>query len=256
MRRKVNSPPLSLFSFQDMITGLSGIMIFLVLIMVLDLVTAKPVPPPEKTVVEHDDIDKLRAEVVKLKKQYDENARMLNLVIVSSTTNDLDVMTTMTQDASQMQNEIVARQSQISKLKDQLETLKLEKAASERKRLEKESVRKALEEAIAKIPENVVTIIFERGQSKVPIYVDCSLEQVKVHFPIQKKDTLLYGVNEAANKLRLLAQDMDKTTSYFVFLIRPSSVNYAFELEEAIKNMGFNTGRDPLPEDKILKFST
>jgi DNA repair exonuclease SbcCD ATPase subunit len=254
MGRKDNSPPLSLFSFQDIITGLCGIMILLVLIMVLDLITKPDVKPTEKGPDEEVNIDKLRADVEALKKQYNENERGLAERVPE--TNVLTELAIKTKDANQQDAAIRNLDTQVPKLKEQLANLKQEKEESDRKYKELENVRKALDAAIAQIPaKSEMTIILERGQSKMPIYVECSQKTVTVHFPIHKKEPIIFTLSQATAQLLKLANETDKLTNYFVFLIRPSSVKYAFDLQSAIKSLGFATGQDPVLEDKVVKFS-
>jgi DNA repair exonuclease SbcCD ATPase subunit len=255
-KRKNNSTPLSLFSFQDMITGLCGIMILLVLIMVLDLVEARSnAKPSSNTVKEEVDLQALQKEVDELQKKYLSNQQALSSVVVQTNRNDLTEITVMTKNLTDQEKQILGLKSQVELLKSQLADRKKEKNESDRKLREMEEIRKQLEAAIAKTSENDLTIIPERGYNKMPIYVDCSGKTVKVHFPVQKKETILIDISNAAARLAQLAQSTDKEANYFVLLIRPSSLGYAFKLEPVLESVGFKVGRDPIPEQKVLKFA-
>jgi hypothetical protein len=256
-KRKNNSTPLSLFSFQDMITGLCGIMILLVLIMVLDLVEARSNTPVSKKHINEDvDLVALKQEVEALEKQYLSNSLALSSLIVQTNRNAFIEMSEMAKNLTEQEKQILGLQSQITVLKSQLADRKNEKSESDRKLREMEEIRKKLEAAIAKTSENDLTIIPERGYNKMPIYVDCSGKSVKVYFPVQKKEPIIFDVSDASAKLAQLARNTDKESNYFVLLIRPSSISYALSLEPMLEVMGFKIGRDPIPEQKVLKFAS
>lgn len=61
----------SLFAFQDIITGLCGVLILIVLTMTLDFANTReePAAPPEPLVSEHADIEKLELEIAALQKE-------------------------------------------------------------------------------------------------------------------------------------------------------------------------------------------
>ena len=72
MKHSRRSTPFSLFSFQDIITGLCGIMIFFVLIMILDLVMKREptAVQSENQNIEIDDwTDELKMEIAALKNE-------------------------------------------------------------------------------------------------------------------------------------------------------------------------------------------
>jgi len=253
--RRQHSSPLSLFSFQDLITGVSGIMILMVLVMLVDIVQRKSgsVLPPK--IVEQNDIDKVKLEVETLTEQYRVNASHLALTIIQTNRNELTDVVEVKQEVSQQERRLLALQSQVRELQMQLHKLVIDKTESERKRVETESIRAAFEVAIAKTAENELTIIPERGYNKTPIYLDCSGRDVKVCFPIHKKDSQTIPVEGVQGELRKLAKHFDSESNYFVLLIRPSSMSYAFTIEALLESIGFKTGRDPISESKILKFS-
>jgi hypothetical protein len=256
-KRKNNSTPLSLFSFQDMITGLCGIMILLVLIMVLDLVEARSnAPRSSNTIKEEVDLQALQKEVDELQKKYLSNQQALSSLVVQTNRNDLTEITVMTKNLTDQEKQILGLQSQVELLKSKLAERKKEKLEADKKLREMEEIKKRLEAAIAKTSENDLTIIPERGYNKMPVYVDCSGKVVKVYFPVQKRETIIFDSADASLQLIKLSQSIDKETNYFVLLIRPSSLHYANKLWYLLQTNGFKVGRDPVPEQKILKFKS
>lgn len=254
MRRR-ETYPFSLFSFQDMITGLCGIMILLVLVMLVGVIQRKSSGVKITDVVEQTDLQKLAAEVDALTRAYQDNAALLSTRIIRSPTNELGELSEAMHTVTQQERQILALQSQQRELDERLKKMIAEKAETERARKEKEAIRAKIEADISKLVENELTIIPERGYKKLPVFLDCSGREVKAHFIFHKRGELAIPAAQVKSEVNQLTGSLDRDTSYFVLLIRPSSVAYAFELESLLEKRGFSTGRDPLPEDKILRFA-
>lgn len=249
------SYPFSLFSFQDLITGLCGIMILLVLVMLVGVIQRKGAGGKTTDVVEQADLQKLAAEVDALTRTYQENGALLSLRIVRGSTNELGELSEAMHAVTQQERQILALQSQQRELDVRLKKLFEEKAETERLRREKEAIRTKIETDISKLVDNELTVIPERGYKKLPVFLDCSGREVKAHFIFHKRSDLVIPSAQVRSEVDQLTGAIDRETSYFVLLIRPSSVAYAFELESLLEKQGFSTGRDPLPEEKVLRFA-
>ena len=88
MRRKSQNP-FSLFAFQDIITGLCGIMVFFVLVMLVDLISGREAPRTESepTPIEaKDDFDALRREIASLRETLKQLKEETRRIIVAAET--------------------------------------------------------------------------------------------------------------------------------------------------------------------------
>lgn len=225
-RRGGASSPLSLFSFQDIITGISGIMILIVLMMVLDLMNTKvhgppPPPPPE--------VKDLKSEIAGLKKK------------IADLKNQVKKGDKKIKDFQTAKDE--ARRTKT--LKDQLANL-LKELAGLKTKLAECSV-------IFVLP--VVSLT-----DKIPIMVVCSGKDIKAKVLRQGESIQNFPLPQGTRQLPAtsgflkwaLARDPKK--EQFVFIFRPSAAPYGQALLKTIKSSGFVRGHEPIEEARPVGF--
>ena len=254
MRKRRQRIRFSLFAFQDIITGLCGVLILLVLFMLVDFVTA-----PERRVVEPDPINEtgdssesLRRAIQRLESELAKAREAARTAIVSvKDAAAPEVAAKLTAEMSEKEKELAALVSQVADLQTRVAKAKDADARNKRKVREMEETRRILEGKIAALRNKKgVTLIPERGSFKSPVYIICGKGGVEIVRPLKKNarrkwvnsDNLRDGVTEA-----LL--DLDHTTHTVILLVRPSGVDMMDELSRLAKSLGFSYGRDPLEED-------
>lgn len=258
MRRRGHNP-FSLFSFQDIITGLCGIMIFMVLVQAVDLVTGKDRVCQDKLVVADANTghESIRREVVELERNIaDVRSRAAKVVVVPKDRVRPEEVEKLTKVMTEKEKVVAALVSQVHDLETQVEKARNADAEDSEKVKEMERARRLLEQKLASQKcRKGLTLIPERGESKLPIYVVCAGRGIEVWRPFENGcGCRRFGTNEVNDALADYFDEIDHTTHSVVLLVRPSGVGVMNVIGKLLKAMSFTYGRDPLEEDVEIVF--
>lgn len=258
-RRKTN--PFSLFSFQDIITGLCGIMILLVLLVIVDITTRRDAPQGsrERSVPVEDDSHKeeLLSEIEALEKRLTalkDESRLL--VVAASEKVAPEVRERLVSELNERQREAAALLSQVEDLR--IRVFKAREADAEGKKAiaEMDRHRGILETKLNEMKNRKgVTLIPEYGEYKLPVFVVCGRGGIQVVRPLEgsgSRETIrqwLPDNTDMEKNLRRELDRLDRTTHTIILLIRPTGVKHMDALAKLVEGMGFSYGRDPLEED-------
>ena len=99
-----------------------------------------------------------------------------------------------------------------------------------------------------------VTLIPERGESKIPVYMVCSSTSLEIHSPFEKSPKKTIPADEVELGLGHLLAELDHTTHCVVLLVRPSGVETMNKAVELLRGNSFAYGRDPLEEGSEVIF--
>lgn len=244
----------SLFSFQDIITGLCGILILIVLTMILDVVDTREMAETaaKPAVVESVDAERLKSEIAELQKELAAAREAAKRVIVSvKSAVSPEEAQRLAVELSEKERERIALLSQVEALRQRLAAARDADAKNRQKLREMEETRRALERRLASLSgRKGITLIPERGFHKIPVYLVCGRGGVEMLRPLEKSAARRWIPDERVDEevgeelLRL-----DHTTHTAILLVRPSGVDMMDRLASLVKNMGFSCGRDPLEED-------
>ena len=259
MIRRSRNNPFSLFSFQDIITGLCGIMIFMVLVQVVGLAFERTVDVPtydSDLEVAEEEREKLKKEIAKLERELSAVKAKSAKAIVSA--NDK----AKSEDVEKVQKELTEKElvvaalvSQVHDLETQVEAAKKADAENRAKVQEMERTRRLLERQIADMKgRKGVTLIPERGSVKIPVYMVCSSQGLEIHSPFEKRPAKKILNSDIERGLGRFLADLDHTTHCVVLLVRPSGVKVMDRAEELLKGNSFAYGRDPLAENDEIVF--
>lgn len=261
-RRGGTDSPLSLFSFQDIITGISGIMILVVLMMVLDLLNRKILehPPPQFPNV---NIKEVRAEIGDLSRQAEGLSRKIKdrEGVIQGLRNVHFAEIPKRQDKARdekrsLDQRLAERRGQLKQAQD------AERAANEKKHelgtrvavLEGELAAAKPKAAPPEPNKDEIAITIRHGQrtTKTPIVAVCSGSGIKTKVLRQGSGIQTFP----ASKTAFLAWARKRKTAkeQFVLIIKPSASHYAQELVHAIRNAGFVVGHEPFEEQKTVVF--
>ena len=223
-KKRRTSVSISLFSFQDIITCLSGIMILLVLLITLDMVTQKLSARPDA------DIKYEGSPFVEDQNRLEKDRLEKNVKELENRHQDI-------QDQKK-QFEIIERG-----LHSRLEELK------------------KLHDAL--FLDNTITLIPEKGSEQKPLLVECSGDTIRRGKTNLKIDTGVkinpdvfstdgIGIQQFLKSLALV----NKKDEYILFMIKPSASDYAMQLIGQVRRMGFDVGYDAMLEDQVLSFGS
>jgi len=232
--------PISLFSFQDIITSISGIMVLLVLLFAVRLavVSLTPLPPtpepPEEGAAALPDRQKEIA-------GYEDVLVGLRLKEITGKRvtymGELD-----RQQTDKMKQEF-------SDLTAQLGAIAVETAQAQ-------SALTNLVVAIEKKKMRDVIRILPREGGKRPIVVECSMLQIRCQKP---EGTAGAEVFSGPDKLELFLDHVrsrrpDASRDFFLLMLKPSCAAYFDIMRNGIKGLGYDVGWDALQEQEVMGF--
>lgn len=255
-RSKGSASPISLFSFQDLITSLSGILILLVLMMSVQIavqgVTSKPLQ------IENQDaqarLEALREKVASLR---DRLAELRALHGNQSTNDAVSLVRAFVQaerERDALQDAIAKSQSAISALEQQLERARAEEAEA---RNQSSSLKKEMDELRAAQAEvlknNKMFVIPEEGAAKTAVIVECSGATVRAGYIDRATPPVTFAVgDDVGTDFRKYLGNLTSSREYIVFMVKPSGVNVFGELKGMAEANGFDVGYDALEEDRTI----
>lgn len=225
-RRRKNSSSIviSLFSFQDIITCLSGVMILIVLLTAVNIVAGKldigesmeqKIPDGGKLSCNREEL--LKQEIEQLKKVKKQSERELSAYRI--------------------------RQEELRKQLTQLD----QKSRS-----------------ISRQSRTISFIPAEEGENRNQraLLIECSEELIRSevvnHNPTardKKSPTAIFSTDRKGI-LQLLhsLEKLDKSREYPLFIIKPSASDYAMQLIRQVQSMGFDVGYDAMVEEESVAF--
>lgn len=256
MRHRSTGSPFSLFSFQDIITGLCGIMIFLVLVMLVDIITrraAESVP-----VMEVSEVERLEKEVAELEAKA---KALLAAVRAKRAAAAADApeearhgaaVELAEQEARGRMAEAEGRKAE----KDASDAAAANEAATETVRALEARATK-LEKRLEELKKrNRITLIPEEGFRKKPVYVVLSSSGTEIASPyLDGGKTSAYGSGEEAfQKALARLAGLDTHAYCLVLLVRPDAFDRMDRIAFRLREAGFDVGRDPIAQDAEIDF--
>ena len=254
MKRFRRNTTFSLFSFQDIITGLCGIIILFVLIMLVDVVMKRDAshhqdeqPPLE---VENN-TDELRKEIASLKADLAIVKEAAKSVIVAAKDKAApEISAKLDKDLSAKEREVAALLSQVLDLRTRVAAATEADAANKKRVRDMEETRRLLENKLAALKDKKgVTLIPERGEIKAPVYLVLGRGGVEVLRPLKKIYRQWYFFDDLKRGLSDELLKLDHTTHTVILLVRPSGIKKMQAVADIVRGMGLSYGRDPLEED-------
>ncbi|NCC50846.1 MAG: hypothetical protein EOM20_06465 [Spartobacteria bacterium] len=255
-RRKVGTSPISLFSFQDLITSLSGILILLVLIMSVQIAIQGEVTKPPPVMDNHlqERLADLREQAKSLRRQLDE----LRELYRSQGTNDAVATARVNIQAEREHDElrdaIEKSQNNLTALEKQLERARAKETEARNKTIslktEIDKLRAAQAEALQK---NRMFVIPEPGAPKTAVIVECSGETVRAGYIDRATPPVSFVAGEAMeSEFRQYLDRLSSSSEYLVFMVKPSGVNVFYKLKNVAIENNFDVGYDALEEERSI----
>lgn len=259
MRRRNRQNPFSLFSFQDIITGLAGIMVFLVLVQVVGQAMGREIAAENESPTDESDqsMAQLRNEIAVLERRLAGERERTSKVIVTvgdrARTGDVAKVT---KDLTEKERIIAALVSQVHDLETKVAAARDADAQDREKIKEMERTRRLLEQKMSSMKgRKGITLIPERSDFKIPVYLICDRGGIEAVSPFEKNfRRRTISAEEVSQELGNMLDNMDHTTHAVVLLVRPSGVKWMDLAVELLKERRFAYGRDPLEEGVEIAF--
>lgn len=250
-RRRKSAPPISLFSFQDIITSVTGIMILITLMLGLELVQRTVNSPPRKT-----------AEVTEsLQAATDAAASEIEDIKDELRKRQPGVIEAAGLDPASLRRELQDVQELNQQLQQELSASEKQQAEAERRRKQAQSEKDRRAEdsrTLAELREQVAEAearLQELKQSNRVIFNPAS-GSAKRPWLVEVSDRgLLVGEAGKAQKpqsfaglapFREWAARRNADAEYFVLLVKPAGVDTFYAVSQALQQLKFDVGYDLL----------
>ncbi|MBF0100499.1 MAG: hypothetical protein HQK77_06280 [Desulfobacterales bacterium] len=218
MRRRYSNQttPISLFSFQDIITSLVGILILITLLLGIE-VTAKT----DLTI----SLGKNKPNPVENEQNEKINAKQA-----------------LEQKLNQLQSEF-----------EEISNGKLQENLTEKEMLKQKLSQ--LQNKLLELNKNKKMAIIPGKDTKLPLIIECSQKGIVFSSIGQKEHPYTFTPNsQGIYDLMEHVRNRKKALDYFVVMIKPSGSDYALFIVDKIKAQGFDVGYDALEEDVSLSY--
>jgi hypothetical protein len=256
-RRSSNSAPLSLFSFQDLITSLSGILILIVLLMSIHVAVQDPAHAPRAAEDEGLPIEALRNRVEDLRGQL---RKMQATLSVLGTT---DVVKIATDDIREERRHGAVRAAmdgatrRIGELTEEIARVELLADAARQRANDAQLERSNLQILSDAALDRLLFVIPEPGSGKTPVLVECSGASSRLGYIDKPGDPLILPPGrQGMEAFRAKIVTLSPSREYIVFMIKPSGVGVFEELWAIADGLGFDVGYDALEEDRVIAFGS
>ena len=272
-RKSSEESPVSLFSFQDIITSITGIMFLVVLMLILIMLTSRPETKRQSS----ENIQALQSELAELKSKL----RQLR--------SDSQDLSRQLEDLKKLSPEEMARLQEQNRRQLQIEQAELEKLLQEinRKNLqlkvrqqeitELEKITKPRKKVIENIQKELADItkviidkenklrqrsrvmkyVIHSNMIKRPVLAELDQNGVRLLDIDKQQFTDLRRPGKAQDSLALLALELgkyDKNQVYFSVAVKPGGFKYAMPLLTMLKNHNLERGTEILPDDNTSIF--
>lgn len=273
--RRDNGPGISFFSFQDIITSVTGIMFLVVLLLMLLVISGKSSAAAEGG----DEVEELRRKAAELremlaarelrneemKKRLEELRNISEADVLARRDELLAQLPRLEAKLREVENALGASGRSLEQLRQRIETLTLE---LERKQQLKEKNQSQLTsssdqiaqlEAEARDRRRVVRYTMERTSTRTPVLVECGAEGI-IARQLDENDLhefkLTGGEDFSVASGRFLewARRLPKNGVYFLLLAKPAVFAEVELLSYKLSNLGFERGREVLPHDDSTIF--
>lgn len=273
---KNSESPISLFSFQDIITSLTGIMLTVVLLLALELINSRQKQAEASPLAQELEVARqIRDAAEKRKKELEADIARLQEASMSSFKYDVKILRineqAIKEELEKIEEALSAAKKEQGKLDEKLaeqssraEVLKEEQRKKDEIRSKAEKIakeNKLLEEKLGKVNEALdkkrkgVKISFSGGTDKKPVLVECSRMLVRVSVfqsgevkEFRPKSPILTDmVKDVVSYLSTLPS----SKYYIVFLAKPSSGAYFNFLQRySSEKLTHSIGEEPIYEEE------
>lgn len=262
-RRRSSAPPISLFSFQDIITSVSGVLIFLTLIMTLELVQRQQDSPPQKTreIVEdmsqaiataEDEIRVLEATFAKQSAETNKRVSQ-NQADLQSRKAEIGAEVRLAgTEVDRLQQELQrarvrAQQAQKVEPHEQQESARIEELAKQTA---------AIEAKLAELrSKNQLLYATPSGTNKVAWLMEVTGDRLLIARADQPKAEVVIddaSLDDRIERAADWARKLNAKQEYLVLIIKPSGIEQHPELLDALEETRISIGFDLVEENQTV----
>jgi chromosome segregation ATPase len=262
-RRKRNNQgsPISLFSFQDVMTAVMGILIFITLMLALELTVniseeSEPPPPRAETELTEAELERLRVRAQRLEKQYQQKQEQIRRL--------RDLPGDAPEQAKAERARLVQTYERIRRLQQRVQAHRRQSAKDRRQREKRQAQARRLrklrrertrvESQIEQIKTNPrLTYIRQAGDDQKPLLVQLSKNRIGISRARRGRGTIWFNQGDLelrAKQLQAFLKTRDAEEERFVLLVKPSAFgSLSRGIAQLIREAGFQVGIEPIEEN-------
>jgi len=267
-RRNRQQPPISLFAFQDIITSLSGVIIFMVMTLTLELINRPPTPESStssETVARLDEIIATTTnDVESLRKSVEAAADRIGEAAALSPSESQTEIGDIERQTIAVKEETQALESERRTLAERGKELQREQddkrdARDELAELREEETSRA-EELAQERANNRIIYSLPKGFQKdgwLIVVDDRSLSVAPLGAEAEPKSFVSSSVTmqdgrSATEQFSQWVRDSKMESDYFFVLVRPNGISTFDALENGLRSMGCSFGFDLCGQDQTV----
>lgn len=260
-RRSNSSSPFSLFSFQDIITSVTGVMLLLTLLLILELVTRAPASSTAAD-LKATEVD-LRTSIEQMRSEIEESTKRAKLAAESVEEFAKFTESHIDRDIEITREQIETLRRELPLLKQRSRELKAAEDSALARALEREADRSQLEQIRSKAEslrekrkklKNANILVYNRPpeSSKQPWILDISAQRVAA-LPLGRPEEQIEIVGDASTLMKRVRQwtlTRNRQNDYFALLVRPSGIKNFEEIQTYLNSRGYEIGVDLIGEQQ------
>ena len=270
MAARDNTPTISFFSFQDIITSVTGIMFLVVIMLVLVVLQQSQSSASRRKSQElqkeltalEEEMGRLRDSLARLRRQsaaQNERIRELQKLRIETLPElkqkriaELRAVDDSIRQLEKTNERILQRQAKQLELRTESEIVIRRNRDTIAERRQNIS---ALDEEIKRQKKlydnvkNVIRFVWNKSNLKRPVMVECGEKEISVNSldgSIPRRVFTNYGDCMA------YCRTFPAESTYFVLLLKPSAFAYGEEFSGELQRAGFERGREILPDEQTL----
>jgi hypothetical protein len=262
-RRPKRSNPISLFSFQDIVTSVTGIMVLVTLLMALELSQRQLGAPAVQTAAIADDLQAAIASA-----EHESRTLEARIAAGGDAVNEMAGF-----DANRVKAELADLKLQTPKIERDIAELRqrVESARGRRQSAQaKHEARRADRELADQLAEKIAQtqqrmerlrtsnrIIYNRAKNAVKdAWIVETTDQQIAAAPLgtATRPTVFVGGtrDERVNACLAWAKGRDRAKEYFLLIVKPDGIETFSDLRDGLSNLGFDLGFDVVAADQTV----
>lgn len=274
--RRSGGTPLSFFSFQGVITGLTGILIAVALLLALDALranaSAASPAPPEPGVEPGPPIERLRADLDAENERLRAARARRDTLRAELDRNPRISLPRLRLETDQTKREIAPLEEELERLRQEARKEAARLQAAEKRSKDADANRKRAEAEEARLEEQIrkakagraIAFIPERGDGKRVVLVECARDRIVIHGtgaprPHVVQDPEALTIEPIVRAFARWLEGRDPEKERLVYLLRPEAVPWFADLVRLHRREGgpardWDFGYEPLePEAEVLE---
>ena len=255
--RRVREAPMSFFSFQDIISCTTGILVLITLLLTMELATRTYADVPSKQ-----SEDELRTALNDAQAQRERLAQQVDAAKTTAASAARGPISP--SRLLEAQRKAALRHDQVLATEQRLNKLDAEIATTTQKLQEAKTLAQSLSAGIARyreqlketLKESRVVLIGGPATAKEAVLVELALEKVQVGLgrtPDERHVIQSFQGMQAIDDFLAWAPARDPAADYFVLFVRPDAAGAFDHVVDALRGkLGFEVGWDAWPVDRSL----